>query len=62
MKTPQSKTEQKIWYERISLKEKLCPGQQSACFGCEPPCDCWDLNLEPLELQSMLLISEPSLQ
>ena len=30
--------------------------------GCEPPCDCWDLNSESLEDQSVLLSTEPSLQ
>jgi hypothetical protein len=30
--------------------------------GCEPPCDCWDLNSGPLEEQSVLLTTEPSLQ
>jgi hypothetical protein len=30
--------------------------------GCEPPCGCWDLNSGPLEEQSVLLTSEPSLQ
>ena len=30
--------------------------------GCEPPCGCWELNSEPLEAQSVLLISEPPLQ
>jgi hypothetical protein len=30
--------------------------------GCEPPCGCWELNSEPLEEQSVLLTSEPSLQ
>ena len=30
--------------------------------GCEPPCGCWELNSGPLEEQSMLLTSEPSLQ
>jgi hypothetical protein len=30
--------------------------------GCEPPCGCWDLNSEPLEEQSVLLTTEPSLQ
>jgi hypothetical protein len=29
---------------------------------CEPPCDCWELNSGPLEEQSVLLITEPSLQ
>jgi hypothetical protein len=30
--------------------------------GCEPPCGCWDLNSGPLEEQSVLSITEPSLQ
>jgi hypothetical protein len=30
--------------------------------GCEPLCGCWDLNSGPLEEQSVLLPSEPSLQ
>ncbi|EDL09734.1 RIKEN cDNA A230091H23, isoform CRA_b [Mus musculus] len=28
----------------------------------EPPCGCWKLNSRPLEEQSVLLITEPSLQ
>jgi len=28
----------------------------------QPPCGCWDLNLRPLEEQSVLLTFEPSLQ
>ena len=30
--------------------------------GCEPPCDCRELNSGPLEEQAMLLTTEPSLQ
>ena len=30
--------------------------------SCELPCGCWELNLGPLEKQSLLLIDEPSLQ
>jgi hypothetical protein len=30
--------------------------------GCEPPCGSWELNSEPLEEQSVLVTSEPSLQ
>ena len=30
--------------------------------GWEPPCGCWELNLGPLEEQSVLLTTEPSLQ
>jgi hypothetical protein len=30
--------------------------------GCEPPCGFWELNSGPLEEQSVLLNTEPSLQ
>jgi hypothetical protein len=30
--------------------------------GCEPPCGRWKLNSGPLEEQSVLLTTEPSLQ
>ena len=30
--------------------------------GYEPPCGCWELNSGPLEEQSVLLTTEPSLQ
>ncbi|XP_041910983.1 zinc finger protein 120-like isoform X12 [Arvicola amphibius] len=30
--------------------------------GCEPPSGCWELNSGPLEEQSVLLPTEPSLQ
>ena len=30
--------------------------------GCESSCDCWELNTGPLEEQSVLLSTEPSLQ
>ena len=30
--------------------------------GCEPPCDCWELNSGPMEEQPLLLTNEPSLQ
>jgi hypothetical protein len=30
--------------------------------GCEPPCGCWELNSVPLEEQSVLLTTEPTLQ
>jgi hypothetical protein len=30
--------------------------------GCEPLCGCWKLNSGPLEEQSVLLTTEPSLQ
>ena len=34
----------------------------SVTDGCEPPCDCWELNSVPLEEQSVLFTAEPSLQ
>ena len=53
----------------------LCVCIHSRCFqthqerasdfvmdGCVPPCGCWDLNSGPLEEQSVLLTTEPSLQ
>jgi hypothetical protein len=30
--------------------------------GCELPCGCWEQNLGPLQEQSVLLTTEPSLQ
>ena len=30
--------------------------------GCEPPCNCWELNSRPLEGQPVLLTTEPTLQ
>jgi hypothetical protein len=30
--------------------------------GCEPPCECWELNLSLLDEQPVLLTTEPSLQ
>ena len=30
--------------------------------GCEPSCGCWELNSGPLEEQTVLSTSEPSLQ
>jgi len=37
-------------------------GVRSITDGCEPPCGCWELNSGPLEEQSVLLTTEPSLQ
>jgi uncharacterized Fe-S center protein len=36
--------------------------QISFIDGCEPPCDCWELNSGPLEVGLVLLTAEPSLQ
>ena len=38
------------------------PGEGPITDGCEPPCGCWELNLGPLEEQSVFLTTEPSLQ
>jgi len=50
----------------LSLLTCMPAGQKRApdliTDGCEPPRGCWDLNSGPLEEQSMLLTSEPSLQ
>jgi len=34
----------------------------SQVYSVEPPCGCWELNSGPLEEQSVLLTTEPSLQ
>ncbi|KAM7326927.1 hypothetical protein ACRRTK_013294 [Alexandromys fortis] len=44
----------------IATGQKRAPG--IITDGCEPPCGCWELNSGPLEEQSVLLTSEPSLQ
>jgi hypothetical protein len=36
--------------------------QKRVTDGCEPPCGCWELNLGPLEEQTVFLTTEPSLQ
>ena len=35
-------------------------GLRSWSYSCELPCGCWELNLGPLEEQSVLLAAEPS--
>jgi hypothetical protein len=41
---------------------KECIRPDPITNGCEPPCGCWELNLSPLEEQSVLLTTEPPLQ
>ena len=36
--------------------------QKTTSGSCELPCGCWELNLDPLEEQPVLLTTEPSLQ
>jgi hypothetical protein len=43
--------------DSIRQKRALNP----AIDDCEPPCGCWELNSGPLEEQSALLTTEPSL-
>jgi hypothetical protein len=42
--------------------QQLPSDTDSIIDGCEPPCGSWGLNSGPLEEQSVLLTSEPSLQ
>ena len=55
-----------IYYAYSVLPACMPPGQKRApdfiAGGCVPPCGCWELNPGPLEEQSVLLTSEPSLQ
>jgi hypothetical protein len=36
--------------------------EEGITYGCEPPCDCWELKSGPLEEHAVLLIPDPSLQ
>jgi hypothetical protein len=46
------------------LLSSYIPEEGPITDGCEPPCDCscWELNSGPLEEQSVLITTEPSLQ
>ena len=48
----------------VSACMPLCQKRASdpTIDGCEPPCDCWELNSDPLEEQPVLLTAEPFLQ
>jgi hypothetical protein len=56
----------KIYYVNSILPACVPAGQKRApdfiIDGCEPPCGHWELNSGPLEEQTVLLTSEPSLQ
>ena len=44
----------------LEVKEDIgCP-ETGVTDSCEAPCGCWDLNLDPLEEQQVLLVMEPS--
>ena len=42
-------TRRECWITRTRVRD-----------SCELPCGCWELNLEPLEEQPVLLVTEPS--
>jgi hypothetical protein len=51
-----------IWTQCSSLQTHQKRASDPITDGCEPPCSCWELNSGPLEEQSVLLITESSLQ
>ena len=51
-----------IWEPCSCLQTHQKRASDPITDGCEPPCGCWELNLHPLEDQSVLLTTEPSLQ
>lgn len=48
------------WYPRRSEEGTGCPGT-GLMDSCEPPCGCWESNLDPLQ-QQVLLTTEPSVR
>jgi hypothetical protein len=51
-----------IWVHCSCLQTHQKKASDLIADGCEPPCGCWELNSVPLEEQSGLLTTEPSLQ
>ena len=51
-----------IWVHCRCLQTHQKRASDPITDGCEPPCGCWELNSGPLEEQSVLLTTEPSLQ
>jgi hypothetical protein len=49
-----------MWVHCLQTQQKRA--SDPITDGCEPPCGNWELNSGPLEEQSVLLITEPSLQ
>lgn len=49
------------WYLRMS-EERVGSLGTGIMGSCEPPYKCWKLYLVPLQVQQVLLTSEPSLQ
>ena len=51
-----------IWVHHCSLQRHQKRASDPITDVCEPPWGCWELNSGPLEEQSVLLTTEPSLQ
>jgi hypothetical protein len=51
-----------MWAHCLGLQTHQKRAWDPIIDGCEPPCGCWELNSGPLEEQSVLLTTEPSLQ
>jgi len=51
-----------MWVHGSCLRTHQKRASDPITDGCEPPCGCWELNSGPLEEQSLLLTTEPSLQ
>jgi hypothetical protein len=51
-----------MWVHCSCLQTHQKRASDPATDGCESPCGCWALNSGPLEEQSVLLTTEPSLQ
>jgi hypothetical protein len=48
-----------VWVHCHCLQTHQKRASDPITDGCEPPCGCWELNLGPLEEQSMFLTAEP---
>ena len=51
-----------VWVHFHCLQTHQKRASDPITDGHEPPCGCWELNSEPLEEQSMLLITDPFLR
>jgi hypothetical protein len=51
-----------VFYLHVCLCEDVRSHETGVPDSCELPCRCWELNPSPLEEQSVLLTTMPSLQ
>ena len=51
-----------IWVHCSCFQTHQKKASDPTTDSCEPPCGCWELNSVPLEEESVLLTTEPSLQ